>query len=57
MNAYTGKILNIDLSSGEAQSESIADTVYEQFLSGLGLGVYYLYKHMPTGCDPIYWDS
>lgn len=57
MNAYTGKILNIDLSSGEAQSESIADTVYEQFLSGLGLGVYYLYKHMPTGCDPLGADN
>lgn len=57
MNAYMGKILNIDLSSGQAHNESIPDTVYEQFLSGLGLGVHYLYKHLPAGCDPLGADN
>ena len=52
-NAYTGKILTIDLTTGDFHVEHIPDQVYEQFLSGLGLGVYYLYKHIPTGCDPL----
>jgi len=53
MNAYTGKILSIDLETGKSQIEAVPDRVYEQFLSGLGLGVYYLYKHIPVGCDPL----
>ena len=57
MNAYTGKILSIDLNTGQFHSENIPDHVYENFLSGLGLGVYYLYSHMPAGCDALGPDN
>ncbi len=53
MYAYTGKILAIDLQSGKYEIEVIPDQIYENFLSGLGLGVYYLYKHIPPKCDPL----
>ena len=53
MNAYTGKILSIDLRTRKSQIEAVPDQVYEQFLSGLGLGVYYLYQHIPAKCDPL----
>ncbi|HAF62957.1 MAG TPA: aldehyde ferredoxin oxidoreductase [Anaerolineaceae bacterium] len=57
MKGYTGKILSIDLSTGCYQVEAIPDKVYEEFLSGLGLGVYYLYRHIPAGCDPLGPDN
>lgn len=53
MKGYTGKILSIDLSSGESRIEMIPDEVYEKYLSGLGLGVFYLYRHIPAGCDAL----
>lgn len=57
MKGYTGKILTIDLSDQTYQVRSIPDEVYEQYLSGLGLGVYYLYNNLPTGCDPLGPDN
>ena len=57
MKGYTGKILYIDLSSGTFHIERIADEIYETYLSGLGLGVYYLYQHIPAGCDPLGPDN
>mgnify|MGYP001179158265 CR=1 FL=1 len=51
--ASMGKILSIDLTTGSHHVEQVPDPIYEQFLSGLGLGAYYLYKNMPAGCDPL----
>lgn len=48
-----GKILVVDLSSGEIKVEAIEDTVYQNVLSGVGLGAYYLYKNIPAGIDPM----
>ncbi len=53
MKGYTGKVLFVDLSTGEIRSESIADKVYENYLSGVGLGAYILYQHIPAGADPL----
>jgi aldehyde:ferredoxin oxidoreductase len=49
----SGKILWVDLSSGELAVESPGDEVYRQYLGGYGLGVHYLYKHIELGCDPL----
>ena len=56
-HAYMGKILRVDLSSAQIQEEVIPDEVYEKYLSGIGLGVYMLYKNIPEGADPLGPDN
>lgn len=53
MKGYTGKILWVDLSGGEIHAEQIPDAVYENLLSGVGLGAYVLYNRIPAGADPL----
>jgi aldehyde:ferredoxin oxidoreductase len=53
MKGYTGKILFVDLSSGEIQEQAIPDEVYEKYLSGIGLAAYLLYKWIPPFADPL----
>ncbi|MCK7477482.1 MAG: hypothetical protein M0C28_08315 [Candidatus Moduliflexus flocculans] len=50
---YMGKILMVDLSNQTMTEEAIPDRVYEQYLSGMGLGAYILYNRMPAGADPL----
>jgi aldehyde:ferredoxin oxidoreductase len=50
---YMGKILMVDLSNQTMTEETIPDRVYEQYLSGMGLGAYILYNRMPAGADPL----
>ena len=52
-----GNVLRVDLTTGEIRKETIPDTVYEHLLSGVGLGAYYLYKHIPAGADPMGPDN
>ena len=50
---YTGKILEVDLTT---KSTKIIDTDPElarKFLGGVGLGAYYLWKYMEPGVDPL----
>ena len=53
MKGYVGKVLFVNLSSGEIRAESVPDAVYEQYLAGVGLGAYFLYQHIPAGADPL----
>jgi len=55
--SYMGKILNVDLSSGVTGEEIIADSVYENYLSGTGLAVSLLYDRIPAGADPLGPDN
>jgi len=57
MKGYMGRILFVDLSSGEIHHEDVPDFVYENFLSGVGLGAYILYKNIPQGADPLGEDN
>jgi aldehyde:ferredoxin oxidoreductase len=57
MKGYIGKILIVDLSSGTCNIESVPDTVYENVLSGVGLGAWYLCKNIPAGADPLGPDN
>ena len=50
---YMGKILMVDLSNQAMTEEAIPDHVYEQYLSGMGLGAYILYNRMPANADPL----
>ncbi|MEG2016275.1 MAG: aldehyde ferredoxin oxidoreductase N-terminal domain-containing protein, partial [Oscillospiraceae bacterium] len=53
MKGYTGKILTIDLATGDSKVISIKDEVYENILSGVGLGVWWCYRNIPAGADPL----
>ncbi|MBN2178206.1 MAG: aldehyde ferredoxin oxidoreductase family protein [Deltaproteobacteria bacterium] len=50
---YMGKILNIDLGTGEISEEVMPDEIYETYLSGMGLSAYLLNKRIPAGADPL----
>jgi aldehyde:ferredoxin oxidoreductase len=57
MKGYAGSVLLVDLSSGEITPKEIEDAVYEKFLSGVGLGAYYLYRNIPKDADPLGSDN
>jgi len=50
---YLGKILLVDLITGKIEEKAVPDVVYEEYLSGLGLAAYYLYRMIPAGTDPL----
>jgi aldehyde:ferredoxin oxidoreductase len=50
---FMGKVLWVDLTSGKIEERAVADKVYEQVLSGMGLGVRLLYDAIPKGADPL----
>jgi aldehyde:ferredoxin oxidoreductase len=53
MLGYTGKILNVDLTTGKCAEELIPDVIYQNLLSGVGLGAYILYNRIPAGAPPL----
>jgi aldehyde:ferredoxin oxidoreductase len=57
MKGYLGKVLKVDLTTGIIGKEDIPDEIYENFLSGVGLGAYYLFKHIPKDADPLGPDN
>jgi len=52
-----GRVLWVDLSSGDMTEEQIADPVYRDHLSGTGLAVHLLYSRIPAGADPLGPDN
>ncbi|MFA5906827.1 MAG: aldehyde ferredoxin oxidoreductase family protein, partial [Desulfobacula sp.] len=52
-NGYMGKILNVDLTTGDIREEELPDRVYEKYLGGMGLGAYLLYGRIPADADPL----
>ncbi|MFO7963757.1 MAG: aldehyde ferredoxin oxidoreductase family protein [Desulfobacterales bacterium] len=57
MNGYLGKVLNVNLTTGSIETEAVPEAVYKNVLSGVGLGAYYLYKHIPADADPLGPDN
>ncbi len=53
MKGYIGKILVADLGSGKCEIEAVPEKVYEEVLSGVGLGAWYLCRNIPAGADPL----
>jgi len=53
MKGFFNKILRINLKTKTFREEAIADSVYETYLSGKGLGIYLLMKENPPGVDPL----
>jgi len=54
---YMGRILWVDLDTGEIRREAVDDQVYEEVLSGVGLGARILYSRIPAGADPLGPDN
>lgn len=50
---YWGRILFVDLTTGEIRAETLPDEVYRQYLGGYGLAAYVLYERIPAGADPL----
>jgi len=57
MKGYMGKKLIVHLDTGEIKVESVPDSVYENVLSGVGLGVSHLLKNIPADADPMGPDN
>ncbi|QGP93110.1 Aldehyde ferredoxin oxidoreductase, domains 2 & 3 [Neomoorella glycerini] len=51
--ARFGTLLRINLTLEQAREEEINPDVLEQFVGGKGLGAWYLFNEIPTGCDPL----
>jgi aldehyde:ferredoxin oxidoreductase len=52
-SGYTGKILWVNLSTGQIEEQAPEDSLYRDFLGGYGLGARLLYSRMKPGADPL----
>jgi aldehyde:ferredoxin oxidoreductase len=57
MNGYWGKILKVDLGTGEIGVEEPPDSFYRRYMGGNGFVGYYLLKEVPKGADPLGPDN
>ena len=53
MQGWCGRILRVDLSSGEITTEALDSMVARNYIGGRGFGIYYLRKEVDPGCDPL----
>lgn len=53
MDGYVGKLLVVDLSSGEIKDESLNMEYARQFIGGSGLAARYLYDLLDSGLEPL----
>ena len=53
MFGYMGKILRVDLTSGNITEESPKEEDRKMFLGGSGLATKYLFDEVPKGADPL----
>ena len=54
---YAGKILKVDLSTGNIAIEEPPESFYRRHLGGNGFVGYYLLREMPKGADPLGPDN
>ncbi len=55
--AINGKILNVNVSTGEVRPEELPEETYRQYLGGYGLGARLLFDRIPKGADPLGPDN
>ncbi|MDP6152904.1 MAG: aldehyde ferredoxin oxidoreductase family protein [Phycisphaeraceae bacterium] len=53
MFGYAGKLLRINLSTGDIWSEALTESRARKFLGGRGIGAQILFDEVPTGADPL----
>lgn len=54
---YNGKILHVNLTTGELRVEEPPESFYRQYMGGSALNMYYLLKEMPAGANPLGPDN
>jgi aldehyde:ferredoxin oxidoreductase len=52
-HGYNGKILHVNLTSGQLSVEEPDEGFYRKYMGGSALAMYYLLKEMPAGADPL----
>ena len=50
---YNGKILHVDLTTGELMVEEPTEAFYRKYLGGSAMGMHYILREMPKGADPL----
>ena len=50
---YNGKMLSVNLSTGEIKTEEIPDEMYRKYLGGYGIGARMALDRIPKGADPL----
>jgi aldehyde:ferredoxin oxidoreductase len=53
VGGYTGKILFVNLSTGDLKEEAPDEKLYKDFVGGSGLGARILYSRQKAGVDPL----
>lgn len=54
---YNGKILHINLTTGELSVEEPPESFYRQYMGGSALNMHYVLRDMPAGADPLGPDN
>jgi aldehyde:ferredoxin oxidoreductase len=57
MNAYTGKILHIDVTNRKTWVQKVSPEFLKRYLGGVGLATRLVYDNTPRGCDPLGPDN
>ncbi|HSM70020.1 MAG TPA: aldehyde ferredoxin oxidoreductase family protein [Anaerolineales bacterium] len=52
-HGYNGKILHVDLTTREITIKEPDTAFYRKYMGGSAMGLYYLFKNMPAGVDPL----
>ena len=53
MDGWMGKMLRVDLGSGDIGDETLDTGVARDYIGGRGLGIYYLNRDLDPTCDPL----
>ncbi len=53
MHGYSGRMLNVDLSSGQATIETFDESFARDYLGGNGFAIRLLYERLAPGIDPL----
>jgi aldehyde:ferredoxin oxidoreductase len=56
-HGYNGKILHVNLTSGQLSVEEPDEAFYRKYMGGSALAMHYLLKEMPAGVDPLDPDN
>lgn len=53
MHGYNGKILRVNLTTGDHAVETPDEYFYRRYAGGRNIGAYYLLRELPKGVDPL----
>ena len=56
-NSYMGNILNVDLTTGNIDTEALDENICRDYIGGYGIGARLLYDRIPAGADPLGPDN